>query len=156
MTRATLLYLGMLVLLGVGFEGIRRLGNTLTPPRHIGGLWRLTLPSSSTSCPILEFGAVAEGDLQVEQSGRYLSLTFPDVSRTLLRARFDGGRLHGSGPSTIPCAMGKWLHVYGRVHDSLLEIVLGRSSETPTPSVPALVFIATRPAGFDSHSPPSP
>ena len=43
MKQGTLLYLGMLLLLGGGFEAIRRVGTTLTPPRHIAGLWHFTL-----------------------------------------------------------------------------------------------------------------
>src|SRR5437867_2312695 len=103
--RSTLLYIGMLVLLGGGFEGIRRVGNTLTPPRHIAGAWHLTVLSSSSSCPLLEFSEAGDKSLQVEQSGRYLTLTFTDVHHTRLRGRFDGGELHGSGLSTIPCAV---------------------------------------------------
>jgi hypothetical protein len=151
--RSTLLYIGMFVLLGGGFEGIRRVGNTLTPPRHIAGAWRLTVPSSSSSCPLLEFGEARDESLQVEQSGRYLTLTFPDVHHTRLRARFDGRELYGSGLSTIPCAVGKWVHVTGRLNNGYLEIALTRSQETP---VPALVLLATQASGADPRSPTSP
>jgi hypothetical protein len=101
--RSTLLYFSMLVLLGVGFEGIRRVGNTLTPPRHIAGWWNFVVPSSLSSCPLLEFAEAGKGSLQVEQSGRYLVLTFTDIYSTKMPARFEGGKLRGSGFSTAPC-----------------------------------------------------
>jgi hypothetical protein len=156
MTRATLLYLGMSVLLGVGFEGIRRLGNTLTPPRHISGLWHFTLPSASTFCPILEFGTTEAGDLRVEQSGRYLTLTFPDVHHTLLRARFDGGMLYGSGPNTASCAVGTEVHLTGRLDDDHLELVLTRVPETVASDPLILALSAVRSADVGSPSPASP
>ena len=151
--RSTLLYIGMLVLLGSGLEGIRRVGNTLTPPRHIAGAWRLTVPPASSSCPLLEFGEAGDDSLQVEQSGRYLTLTFTDVHHTRLRARFDGRELYGSGSSTNPCAAGKWVHVTGRLNSDHLELTLTRSPETP---VPALVLSGTQAPGSAPRSPASP
>ena len=154
MHRSTLLYIGMLVLLGSGLEGIRRVGNTLTPPRHIAGAWRLTVPPSSSSCPLLEFGEAGDDNLQVEQSGRYLTLTFTDVHHTRLRARFDGRELYGSGLSTSSsCAVGKWVHVTGRLNSDHLELTLTRSPETP---VPALVLSGTQAPGSAPRSPASP
>jgi hypothetical protein len=156
MTRLTVLYLGMLVLLAGSFEGIRRLGNTLTPPRHISGLWHLTLPSSSTFCPILEFDITEVGDVRIEQSGRYLTLTFPDVHHTLLRARLDGGRLYGSGPSTASCAVGTEVRLSGRLNDDHLELVLTRVPETFVSDPPILALSAVRSADVGSPSPASP
>jgi len=156
MARATLLYLGMLVLLAGSFEGIRRLGNTLTPPRHINGLWHFTLPSSSTFCPILEFGTAEAGDVRVEQSGRYLTLTFPDVHHTLLRARFDGGMLYGSGPSTVSCAVGAEVRLAGRLNDGLLELILTRVPETFASDPLILALSPVRSADVGSLSPTSP
>ena len=154
MHRSTLLYIGMLVLLGSGLEGIRRVGNTLTPPRHIAGAWRLSIPPSASSCPLLEFGEAGDDNLQVEQSGRYLTLTFTDVHHTRLRARFDGRELYGSGLSTSSsCAVGKWVHVTGRLNYDHLEITLTRSPETP---VPALVLSGTQAPGSAPRSPASP
>ena len=108
MKQGTLLYLGMLLLLGGGFEVIRRVGTTLTPPRHIAGLWRFTLSSSADSCPILELGSTGEGELQVEQSGCYLRLNFPDTPHTRLRAYLTDDTLQGSGPSPYSCARDRW------------------------------------------------
>jgi hypothetical protein len=156
MARSILLYLGMLVLVGGGFEGIRRLGNTLTPPRHIAGAWRITVPSPFPSCPLLEFNGTADAGLQVEQSGRYVTLTFTDVHRTRLRARFDDGELRGSGPSPAPCASGKELYLSGGLKDGHLEIVLTPSQNTSLLAVPALVLVATRVSGADSRPPTSP
>ena len=153
MHRSTLLYIGMLVLLGGGLEGIRRVGNTLTPPRHIAGAWRLTVPPASSSCPLLEFGEAGDDSLQVEQSGRYLTLTFPDVHHTRLRARFDGRELYGSGLSTSSCAAGKWVHVTGRLNYDHLELTLTRPQETP---VPTLVLSGTQATGSAPRSPASP
>ena len=154
MHRSTLLYIGMLVLLGSGLEGIRRVGNTLTPPRHIAGAWRLTVPPSSSSCPLLEFGEAGDDSLQVEQSGRYLTLTFTDVHHTRLRARFDGRELYGSGLSTSSsCAVGKWVHVTGRLNSDHLELTLTRPQET---HVPTLVLIGTQASGSALRSPASP
>ena len=153
MHRSTLLYIGMLVLLGSGLEGIRRVGNTLTPPRHIAGAWRLTVPPASSSCPLLEFGEAGDDSLQVEQSGSYLTLTFPDVHHTRLRARFDGRELYGGGLSTSSCAAGKWVHVTGRLNSDYLELILTRPQETP---VPTLVLIGTQASGLAPRSPASP
>ena len=153
MHRSTLLYIGMLVLLGSGLEGIRRVGNTLTPPRHIAGAWRLTVPPSSSSCPLLEFGEAGDDNLQVEQSGRYLTLTFTDVHHTRLRARFDGRELYGGGLSTSSCAAGKWVHVTGRLNSDHLELILTRPQETP---VPTLVLSGTQASGLALRSPASP
>ena len=120
MHRSTLLYIGMLVLLGSGLEGIRRVGNTLTPPRHIAGAWRLTVPPASSSCPLLEFGEAGDDNLQVEQSGRYLTLTFTDVHHTRLRARFDGRELYGSGSAEVA-------RLQGLRDQVLLKTNLGRA-----------------------------
>ncbi len=155
MSWATVLYIGMLVLLGVGLEGIRRIGNTLTPPRHIAGTWRITV-SSSSSCPFLEFREAEEAKLEVEQSGRYLTLNFSDVHRTQLRARFDDGEVQGGGLSTVPCAMGAWVHVSGRLAGDHLEIVLTRAQEASEPAGPALILSVTRPSHPDSHPSVSP
>ena len=153
MHRSTLLYIGMLVLLGGGLEGIRRVGNTLTPPRHIAGAWRLTVPPASSSCPLLAFGEAGDDSLQVEQSGRYLTLTFTDVHHTRLRARFDGRELYGGGLSTSSCAAGKWVHVTGRLNSDHLELILTRPQETP---VPTLVLSGTQASGLALRSPASP
>src|SRR5262245_54448055 len=117
MKQGTLLYLGMLLLLGGGFEVIRRLGTTLTPPRHIAGLWRLTPPSSSDPCPILEWGSAGAGELQVEQSGRYLRLIFPDTHHTTFRAYFSDDTFRGNGLSTHPCASDTTVSLSGRLTD---------------------------------------
>jgi hypothetical protein len=156
MTRATALYLGMLVLLAGSFEVIRRLGNTLTPPRHISGLWHVTLPASSAFCPVLEFGTTEAGDVRVEQSGRYLKLTFPDVHRTFLHARFDGGMLYGSGHSTGSCAAGTEVRLTGRLNDDHLELVLTRGPETFGSDPPILTLSAVRSAEIGSPVPASP
>lgn len=144
MTRSTLLYLGMLVLLSVGFEGIRRVGNTLTPPPHIAGQWSLSAPSSSSSCPLLEFVEAGKESVQVEQSGRYLMLTFSDIHHTQLHARLNDRQLHGSGPSQVTCAEGKWLYLTGRLHGGSLEIVLTPSQEMSSSAAPTLVLLATQ------------
>jgi len=155
MTRSTLLYGGMLILLGVGLEGIRRIGSTLTPPRHIAGTWRITAPSSSSSCPILDFRGAPDTSLQVEQSGRYLTLTFTDVHSTRLSARFEDEKLQGSGPSPVSCARGTLVQVSGRLVDDRLEIVLTRASQTSVPGAPTFAFSAIRPSRSGSSSPTS-
>src|SRR5439155_8914515 len=143
----------ILELLGAGLEEIRPVRNTLTPPRHIAGAWRLTVPPASSSCPLLEFGEAGDDNLQVEQSGRYLTLTFPDVHHTRLRARFDGRELYGSGLSTRSCAADKWVHVAGRLNYDHLELTLTRPQETP---VPTLVLSGTQATGSAPRSPASP
>ncbi|HEV8715178.1 MAG TPA: hypothetical protein VGX03_20400 [Candidatus Binatia bacterium] len=158
MSRSTLLYIGMLVLLGVGFEGIRRIGNTLTPPPHIAGQWSFSVPSSSSpSCPLLEFAEAGKGSLQVGQSGRYLILTFTDVHSTKVPARFVDGKLRGSGLSTAPCAAGTKVRVRGRLVGDHLELSLTRSQkEASAPVTSMLVLSATRPPGSGSRSPAAP
>jgi len=154
--RSTLLYCSMLVLLGVGFEGLRRVGNTLTPPRHIAGRWDFFVPSSSPSCPLLEFAEAGKGSLQVEQSGRYLMLTFTDVHSTKVPARFEDGKLRGSGLSAAPCAADTKVRVRGRVVDDHLELSLTRPQKGSMPAASTLVLSATRPSGSDSPSLASP
>ncbi len=157
MTRSTLLYLGMLVLLGVGLEGIRRVGNTLTPPHHIAGQWYFSAPSSSSSCPLLEFAEAGKGSLQVEQSGRYLMLTFTDVHSTKVPARFADGKLRGSGLSTAPCAADTQVRIRGGLVGDRLELSLTRSrKEASVPAAATLVLSATRPSESDSRSLASP
>ena len=148
MARSTFLYLGMLVLVVVGFEGIRRVGNTLTPPRHIAGQWDFIIPSSSSlSCPPLEFAEAKTGSLHVDQSGRYLRLTFTDIHSTQLPARFEDGKLHGSGLSAVPCAADARMHVHGRLLGDHLELSLTRSQEASAPAASTLVLSAVRPSG---------
>ncbi len=155
MTRSTLLYLGMFVVLGGGLEGIRRVGNTLTPPRHIAGHWHIAASPSFSSCPMLEFGGAGKEELFIAQSGRYLTLNFTDTHLTRLRAHFDNGVLRGTGLSSLPCAIGKRLDVTGRLQNDRLEITLTRSQGTPMPAASALVLFATRVfgAGLPSSSP---
>ena len=144
MRPGTLLYLGMLLLLGSGFEAIRRLGTTLTAPRHIAGPWRFTLPSSADSCPILELRSPGEGEMQVEQSGRYLRLIFPDVHHTRLRAYFTDGAFQGSGPSTHSCAIGTTISLSGRLTDSRLDLVLTRALQPLGTPAATLTLSAAR------------
>lgn len=153
MKQGTLLYLGMLLLLGGGFEAIRRLGTTLTPPRHIAGPWRLTLPSSADPCPILELGSAGEGELRVEQSGRYLRLIFPDVHHTRLRAYFTDGALQGSGSSTHSCAVGATVYLSGRLTDSCLDLVLTRAQQPLGAPAATLSLSAARTAESEAHPP---
>jgi len=145
--RSTLLYLGTLILVVVGFEGIRRVGNTLAPPRHIAGQWDFIVPSSSLSCPALAFAGGEKGSLRMEQSGRYLRLIFSDIHSTQLPARFEDGKLHGSGVSTAPCAADARMHVHGRLVGNHLELSLSRSQKASAPAAPTLVLNAIRPSG---------
>lgn len=144
MKQGTLLYLGMLLLLGGGFEAIRRVGTTLTPPRHIAGLWRFTLSSSADPCPILELGPAGEGELQVEQSGRYLRLIFPDTHHTRLRAYFTDDAFQGNGPSPHSCAMGTMVSVSGRLTDNRLELILTRAPQPPETPIATLSLSAIK------------
>ena len=153
MKQGTLLYLGMLLLLGGGFEAIRRLGTTLTPPRHIAGLWRFTLSFSADPCPILELGSAGEGELQVEQSGRYLHLIFPDAHHTRLRAYFTDDALQGSGPSTHSCAIGTIVYLNGRLTDNRLDLILTRALQPSGAPTATLSLSATRTPDVAAHSP---
>ena len=153
MTRSTLLYIGTLVLVVVGFEAIRRVGNTLTPPHHIVGRWDfLVPPSSSLSCPLLEFTDTGKGSLQVEQSGRYLMLTFTDVHSTKVPARFEDGKLRGDGLNSAPCAAGARVRVRGGLVEDHLELSLTRShKKASAPAAATLVLSATRPSGSETR-----
>jgi len=145
--RSALFYLGMLILVAVGFEGIRRVGNTLTPPRDIAGQWDFIVPSSSFSCPPLAFTAGEKGGLRVEQSGRYLRLIFSDIHSTQLPARLEDGKLHGSGVSTAPCAADARMHVNGHLVGDHLELSLSRARHVSTLNTSTLVLSAVRPSG---------
>lgn len=144
MKQGTLLYLGMVLLLGSGFEVIRRVGNTLTPPPHMAGVWRLSLPTVTAPCPILEFGSSEEQELQVEQSGRYLHLSFPDTHHTRLRAYFTDETLQGSGPSARACATGTTVDLRGHLSENRLNLTLSRSSQLSETPAPTLSLSATR------------
>ncbi|MBI3799383.1 MAG: hypothetical protein HY268_20755 [Deltaproteobacteria bacterium] len=157
MTRSTLLYFSMLLLVVVGFEAIRRVGNTLTPPRHIAGRWDFPVPPSSSSCPLLEFTETGKGSLQVEQSGRYLRLTFTDIHSTKVPARFEDGKLRGDGLSSAPCAADARVHLRGGLADDHLELSLTRShKEASAPAAATLVLSATRPSGSETRPLASP
>jgi len=151
--QSTFLYLGMLLLLGSGSEVIRRLGTTLTAPRNIAGVWRLTLPSSTDPCPILAVGSTSEGELQVEQSGRYLHLTFPDAHHTRFRAYFSDNAFQGSGLSMHPCARGTTVSLSGQLTDSHLAVVLTRTSQLPGTPAASLNLSAVRTPDLAPHSP---
>jgi len=153
MKQCTLLYLGMLLLLVSGFEVIRRLGATLTPPRHIAGVWRLTLPSVADPCPILEVGPPGEGEMQVEQSGRYLRLIFPDAHHTRFRAYFRDGAFQGSGLSRHRCASGTPVSLSGHLTDGRLDVVLTRAAQPPGAPAASLSFSAIRPPDKALHPP---
>jgi len=153
MKQGTVLYLGMLLLLVGGFEAIRRWGVTLTPPRHIAGLWRFPLSSATDPCPILELASAGEGELQVEQSGRYLHLIFPDTHHTRLRAYFTDGALQGSGPSTHSCAAGTMVHLDGHLTENRLDLILTRALPTSGASSATLSLNATRTANSTDHAP---
>lgn len=144
MTRSTLLYFGMLLLTGGGFAGIRHVGNTLVPPRHIAGEWQITAASSFSACPILEFDEAEGRSVLIEQSGRYVVLIFRDAHTSRLRAYFDNGVLRGSGKSSIPCAMDTQLFMTGRLKNDRLEMTLTRSEEPLMPTAAALILVATR------------
>jgi hypothetical protein len=152
----TLLYLGMLLLLGSGFEVIRRFGTTLTAPRDIAGVWRLTLPSSSDPCPILEVRSPGEGEMQVEQSGRYLRLIFPDEHHTKFRAYFRDGAFQGSGLSSHRCARGTPVSLSGRLTESHLDVVLTRAAQPLGTPAASLTLSASRAPDRALHSPTSP
>jgi hypothetical protein len=134
----------MLLLLGSGFEVIRRLGTTLTAPPSIAGPWHLTPLSSADPCPLLELGSAREGELKVEQSGRYLHLTFPDVEHTRLSAYFHDRMFQGSGASPHACAKGAPLYLSGRLIDSRLELVLTRTPQPPGAPAATLSLSAAR------------
>jgi hypothetical protein len=142
--QGTLLYIGMLLLLGSGFEVIRRIGSTLTPPSHIAGAWRLTLPAATAPCPILEMGPPGEGEIRIDQSGRYLHLTFPDVEHTRLSAYFHDRMFQGSGTSPHACAKGAPVYLSGRLIDSRLELVLTRTPQPPGAPAATLSLSAAR------------
>src|SRR5262245_4374533 len=146
----------MLVLVIGGFEVIRRIGNTLTPPHHIAGRWDFLVPASSLSCPLLEFSETGKSSLQVEQSGRYLMLTVADVHSTKVPARLEDGKLRGDGLSLTPCAAEARVRLRGGLMDDHLELTLTRShKEASASAVATLVLNATRPPEPAAHAPAS-
>lgn len=156
MKKGTLLYLGMLLLFGSGLEVVRRLGNALTAPRNIAGVWHLTLPPVADPCPILEAGSKAEGELQVEQSGRYLRLLFPDAHHTKFRAYFRDGAFQGSGFSMHPCASGVPVSLSGGLADNRLDVALTRTPQPPGTPVASLNLSAIRTLDAAPDPPTSP
>jgi hypothetical protein len=155
MKQSTLLYLGMLLLLGSGFEVISRLGTTLTAPRDIAGVWRLTLPSSTDPCPILQVRSPGEGEMQVEQSGRYLRLIFPDEHHTKFRAYFRDGAFQGSGLSSHPCASRTLVSLSGHLTGGRLDVVLTRAQQPRGTPASSLSLSAIR-TSDDAPNQPTP
>src|SRR5262245_10495239 len=154
-TRATVLYLMMVLLLVGGLEVIRHIGNTLVAPQDVAGVWRLSVPVPSSSCPILEFKEGEPQSLQVEQSGRYLTLIFSDMHHTRLRAYFDEKTLQGRKVSSAPCAAGQQILASGHLKGNHLQITLTRSQESTASPLAGLVLVATREASSGQPSHPS-
>lgn len=151
-----LFYVGMVLFLVGGLEIIRRVGNTLTAPRHIAGTWYFQAPAAiALPCPLLSLPDAGEASLQIEQSGRYLMVTFPDAQRTFLHARFDGTAVHGSGSSPLPCAHGAALQLTGQVHEDRLDLTLTRLGEASGSKTSALSLNATSAPGKISNASPS-
>lgn len=147
-TWPALLYVGMVLFLAGGLEIIRRVGNTLTAPHHIAGTWYFQAPTAvAAPCPLLLLPDAGEVSLQIEQSGRYLMVTFPDAQRTFLHARFDGTVVQGSGSSLLPCARGAALQLTGHVQEDRLELTLTRHSKAFGLKTSALALSATRTPG---------
>ena len=92
----------------------------------------------------------------MEQSGRYLRLTFPDMHHTRLRAYFTDGALQGSGPSTYSCAMGATVSLSGRLTDNRLELILTRALQPSGTPAATLSLSATRVPDGAAHPPTPP
>jgi hypothetical protein len=138
----------------VGFEGIRHVGNTLRPPQHIAGTWRLTPPMNSSSCRPLEFQETGEALLQIEQSGRYLHLAFTDTRQTKMPVRFDGNTLRGNEVSVPGCAPYTQWRLAGRLIDNQLELTFSPIQHVSVATNLAFSLVATRsaPAAQQSSS----
>lgn len=155
LARSIFLYVGMLVLVVGGFEVIRRIGTTLVPPRQIAGQWHIATLFSSSSCLLLEFPEMSNAGVEVEQSGRYVTLIFSDIHKTRLRTRFEAGQFYGNGNSGAPCAKDQEVRVAGHLKDDRLEITLTRSEGKFHSPPPPLVLVATRVPKADSRPPAS-
>jgi len=82
--RATLAYIAMVPLLVAGLWTILRIGRNLRPPHDLSGQWLVrSVEASPDSEPL---------PMQVSQSGRFLSVEFPDMPPlkvTLQEEEFD-------------------------------------------------------------------
>ena len=90
MSRATVVYLLMIVALVGGLWAVLAAGGRLVAPEDLGGRWTAVAPGGRWSA------------VSVEQSGEYFELTFgtdPAVPLTLVDQRPDGG---------LTLARGKW------------------------------------------------
>jgi hypothetical protein len=94
--------------------------------------------------------------MQVEQSGRYLRLIFPDEHHTKFRAYFRDGAFQGSGLGSHPCARGTPVSLSGRLAESHLAVALTRAAQPLGTPATSLTLSASRAPDRALHSPTSP
>jgi hypothetical protein len=87
MSRATLVYISMFVLLGAGLWTVLAIGHGLTAPPDLSGYWQVKSPDED-----LPF--VGDG-LELEQSGRYLRLRTAENFRADLKLVPPSDRMTG-------------------------------------------------------------
>lgn len=88
--RSVILYVVLVGVPALGVLATLRAGERVDAPAHIGGVWRVV---TGDGC------AVRPGDeIEVVQSGEYLSVSWPDGARA--RGTFRGGRLDVTRPES--------------------------------------------------------
>jgi hypothetical protein len=95
----------------LGIVGVLHLGETLTPPVSVGGMWRieLSLPAAGDSACGSPFSHSEQPVLTISQSGPHLLLAFNDQAGTTLRGEIRGQTMAAEsiGPGIIAGANGR-------------------------------------------------
>jgi hypothetical protein len=106
--RLAVLYLTLVALPTLGVWGILRVGETLTPPTSVSGVWRLEAnPSDATdaTCGYL-LRPAAQASLTISQSGPHLLLTLNNQDSTTLVGRIDGEEITAEAAAASSRAVG--------------------------------------------------
>lgn len=107
--KTSLLYLLLVGLPVIALIGVVRIGQQITPPPYVGGLWRAaeaTLAQDACNPP----GFTASlPEVNVNQSGQVLELSFPNAASAKSRAEMDEGALRATTASADPECPASWL-----------------------------------------------
>jgi hypothetical protein len=105
MNRGYAIYVAMFVALIVGLWGILTAGSKLRAPDSLSGQWQVTWATESPTG-----GQQPDGTMLVQQSGRFVNVTFDDALRLKLKLAEGAGVIADAGPDAPPARLvgGDW------------------------------------------------